>query len=611
MTARQNRIEPPEGAAKSAASDSKSAYNPAIDGLRAFAVSSVVLFHLVRSVLPGGFVGVDVFFVISGFLITGILVRGSEQGPKFLWQFYQNRIARIAPAGLLTIVATLLGGLLIYDGQSAAYLGSAALFAATSLINFKLIFQPSYFALSPDTQPLLHFWSLAVEEQYYLVFPLLILAIRRLAWSLGAALIIIGLVSFALALVLSYSAPSLAFYLLPTRAWELAAGGWLAIAAQPRWLTWLNRGARSWLGMALLALAFAAVSEARAFPGLQALLPVAATLLLLDAVRSDAPVARMLTYSPLVWLGLRSYSLYLWHWPVFSLCDYAMFRSSELVRIPIKVALTLAFTILSYKFFEQPMRRALREPKRRVLVFVLFVLATGSIAVAGWQIRESRYLSAEGWRLAQGGTLVNPDGNKRVVLIGDSEAAMYATALAHAAPAAGWRLRLLGAAATNELDGDPSSGWPEVARWLDAESPAVIIVAQAWSSKLGDGVPLERLLSRAATRGERVIILLQPPRPFGKQLTRADFARDQPLDLDNNRQRDAANRKIRAIAARYGTLVLDPSAMFMGPGGTVRFASGDGSGPLEYYDPEHLSETGAERVTPMIIAAIASDERAP
>src|SRR5579871_2879805 len=205
------------------------AYRPEIDGLRSLAVISVFVFHLGGALVPGGFVGVDIFFVISGFLITGLLLANIEAGTFSLVVFYQRRIARIAPALFLVLTFTLAAAGLIYAAQDFGSVGAMASFAAMSLVNMKLIFAGSYFEVSKDAQPLLHYWSLSVEEQFYVFFPLTLALLSRVKRFRTALILIATAASFASCVILTKASPVWAFYLLPTRGWELLFGALIAL----------------------------------------------------------------------------------------------------------------------------------------------------------------------------------------------------------------------------------------------------------------------------------------------------------------------------------------------------------------------------------------------
>ncbi|MGZ8400232.1 MAG: acyltransferase family protein [Methyloceanibacter sp.] len=213
------------GEATESAVTHRGAYWPEIDGLRMIAVLAVIAFHLDSPLLGGGFVGVDIFFVISGFLITTLLANEIDGGSFSILCFYQRRIARIAPAAFLVVAVTLLAGALWYSAQDFASLGANALAAVFAIINFKLILQGNYFEISPDAQPLVHYWPLAVEEQFYLLFPIFLYGVMTLTRRPLAILVGCCLISFMACVLLTLTAPVVAFYLLPPRARMGAARG--------------------------------------------------------------------------------------------------------------------------------------------------------------------------------------------------------------------------------------------------------------------------------------------------------------------------------------------------------------------------------------------------
>jgi len=296
-------------------------YRPAIDGLRSIAVAAVLVFHLSPPLLPGGFLGVDLFFVISGFLITSIVLEESVRGEFSFLRFYQRRIARIFPLMLLVILATCVAAYFIYPGEDSAATGAAGVAAVASLANLKFMVQGDYFKLQPDTQPLLHTWSLSVEEQFYLFLPPAIILLhmghgskRRIAK--GLAWCLIG--SLAFSIWLTGRNPSWAFYLMPSRAWELLTGSLAAIGMvrfgafnRVPWSAFLI------IGLAGIAWSIAIVDETYAFPGWVAIVPVLSTAMVLVSERfvDDGVLVYLLRHRWLVGIGKISYSLYLWHWP--------------------------------------------------------------------------------------------------------------------------------------------------------------------------------------------------------------------------------------------------------------------------------------------------------
>ncbi|MEO6153968.1 MAG: acyltransferase family protein [Croceibacterium sp.] len=588
---------------------SKMGYNPSIDGMRALAVAAVFIFHLKRDWLRGGFTGVDVFFVISGYLITSILT-DFDHRPSLL-KFYQNRIARIFPAAVLTICVTLILGLLFYDNQNFAYLGTAAMFSALSLINMKLIFQSSYFIASSEVQPLLHYWPLAVEEQFYVIYPILITLLIRWRHPLVVWLAIGAALSFGLNIALTIFNPVFAFYLFPTRAWELLAGGLLATTKFRS--TRIIPDVQGWAGLCIIALGFVFVSEARSFPGWQALIPVVGTVLMLSSVSADSTVARVFAAPPAVWLGRRSYAFYLWHWPVLSFVDYVGLQTPELVRAVVKVSITMCLTAVSYRIYELPLRKLMRQRTWRTATYATFACGILLISAAGYYARNHYYLSAEGKQLDRGGFLAGPAEGPRVTFLGDSIAAMYGTALRD--ENVSLRVRLLGAAATNELPNQVNTRWGLVRQWFDRDKPKVAIIAEAWSSKLGDGRDLDAALDALDERKIHGIIVLQPPTlsdDFNTALVRREMIRPRLQPVTAQARRLDVNRTVAEIARRHGSTVFDPAPLFLNARNEVIVASGP-TYRLDYVDSVHLSDRGARRVIakllPVIERAIASPER--
>ncbi|KAA3446394.1 acyltransferase [Mesorhizobium sp. SARCC-RB16n] len=349
-------------------------FRPDIQGLRALAVGGVVAYHFGLTALPGGFAGVDIFFVISGWLITTHLMQEiTETGRLDLWRFYARRARRLLPAAIFVILATLAAGTLIMAPQEQALYSRGAMYAAAYTINLWLLrWSFDYFAADALSNPFIHFWSLSVEEQFYLVWPALLVFAAWLHQGrrMTVAVIgIVGLASFAACLWLTSLSPAWAFYFSPLRAWEFAAGGLATFAAPALWRrqSWL-RAAQGWLGLVLIAVAYLALSEDLPFPGWYALLPVAGTVLVLlsgAGEQGDAPgvtrwralaPARMLSLAPLQWVGTLSYSLYLWHWPIIV---YAGMLEPDLgvaQRLGCAV-LALVLSVATYRLIENPARR--------------------------------------------------------------------------------------------------------------------------------------------------------------------------------------------------------------------------------------------------------------
>ncbi len=341
-----------------------------IEGLRAVAVLLVLIYHAGVPQLPGGFIGVDVFFVISGFLITGLLIREAERsGTISLSRFYARRARRLLPAATVVLVATAgLTAWFLPTSELRAF-GQDIAAASVSVVNWVFAARSvDYAAQDMGASPVLHFWSLAVEEQFYLIWPLVILiclwVIRRtkmrLRPALAVGLTLIAVPSFAWALHLGSIQDPSGYFVTTTRLWELAAGG-LAAVAVPL-LERVPRGVRNVMGAAgIVAIAWGAATleEAVGWPGVSTLLPVLGAAAVIVAGLGSNVTARILSLKPMVWIGGLSYSLYLWHWPLFTIARDGL--GLDRVRyMVIASALALLLAWLSKRFIEDPVRFAPR-----------------------------------------------------------------------------------------------------------------------------------------------------------------------------------------------------------------------------------------------------------
>ncbi|UVK40148.1 acyltransferase [Mesorhizobium sp. AR10] len=366
-------------------------YRADIDGLRAVAVLPVVLFHAGFPLFGGGYVGVDVFFVISGYLITKIIVDDIEQHKYSVASFYERRIRRIIPAYLATVVVTMVVALVFMLPEDLEDFGGSALWSALMSSNvFFWIESNDYFNGAAELKPLLHTWSLSVEEQFYVLFPIGLLVVYRLGlWRYAAALCLLAAVaSLGLAAYGVRQTPMAAFYLLPTRAWELLVGSLLAFELVPA----PRRRVAGWESFAGLGLILAPVISYTAetpFPGIMALPPVLGAALIIHSGlgQSTAPFTELLSNPLLRFVGLISYSLYLWHWPIVVFMRYYYIELSFYQRIFI-VAFSIAIAFLSWRFIERPGRRrdgTLRRPQ----LFLATATSMALLAAAGWAARES------------------------------------------------------------------------------------------------------------------------------------------------------------------------------------------------------------------------------
>lgn len=385
-----------------------------IDGLRALAVIPVVLFHFGFSTFSGGFVGVDVFFVISGFLITSILFREIGAQRFSFVDFWARRARRIIPALSVVMLVTLALGWLLLTAKDFSELGRTVRYQSLFISNILFMREDGYFQPASDLKPLLHTWSLAVEEQYYIFFPLLMVLlmrhIRHWRWMLFAVL----LVSFGLNIAYIERKPDFTFFALPTRAWELLCGAMLAVMPAPK------QTVRPWLyqsvglaGLVAVLIAVFTFDKSTVFPGWAALLPVLGTTALIwSGAQGPSWSARLLSLPAMVWVGLLSYSLYLWHWPVYVYANAISVDGIQAMEAVGWIALALVLAWLSLRYVELPFReKQLLAGRKPVLVAGLAAMAV--LAVTGSVVRSMEgfpqrltgkaleYAQAREWRAGQ------------------------------------------------------------------------------------------------------------------------------------------------------------------------------------------------------------------
>ena len=365
-------------------------YRPEIDGLRAIAVGAVLLYHAKLGV-PHGYVGVDMFFVISGYLITSLILKDYSSPEGFsIVQFWERRVRRIFPALLVVIAATLVAGWFLLLPSHFEKLGASVQAQAAFAGNIYFWATSGYFSNDAATIPLLHTWSLGVEEQYYLLFPLLFLL--PVVWTHGRLRCWLGVLfvgSLALSIYQVNKSPDAAYYLLPSRAWELMAGALLAVLpVRPQTPRWVLTGV-SWGGLGAVLAAMFFYQKGTPFPGWAALPPVLGTAAMIWSMgQNEAPslLRRLLSWRPVVFIGLISYSLYLWHWPL--LVYGAYWPERHILWWPWRLgllALSFVLAVLCWRYVETPFRRRVWcADRRRLFLFgaalpVVCVVAGGAV----------------------------------------------------------------------------------------------------------------------------------------------------------------------------------------------------------------------------------------
>lgn len=633
-------------------------YRPELDGLRAIAVVPVILFHLGLPYTPGGFVGVDVFFVLSGYLITQQIAVELDEKRFSLLDFYDRRIRRLLPALFAMLFVSTLVALVVLLPRDLDRFGESLIAAALSISNFHFWNASDYFAPAAETMPLLHTWSLAVEEQFYLLFPPLLI----LVWRFGRVwvrhgLMALAVLSFVASMRATRTAPDAAFYLLPHRAWELLLGSLLALAPAaapiPSWL----RTAAATLGLGGIGVAVFSYHSEMRFPGLAAALPVLGSALIIWAgqasnatspdiapSRSRPLVFRFLTWRPLVFVGLISYSLYLWHWPLVVFARYSSTDPISTGQAALIAIATFCIAYVSWKFIEQPLRRGgslWRTPRLRVRYSVV---AIGCVAFLGtmldfgngfpWlqpktvlavvddeadrsPLRERCHIaSAHQGRLALSETcLFGSTEGRRVVVFADSHGAELSYALSEVVSEGLLQVRQITASGCAPALGYSRDDRPDCARHTQrivedlAESPHSTIVIGAnyfaWavtkrSSNEAFWRGLDQTIARLRRAGHDVILLGGwPPHPNGslptalaKHMRSGHSIESYEFSFDRSLA-ERIDARLALIADQHAATYIPLLQAICGDSGKCR---GMANGHSIYFDEDHLSVSAARRI---------------
>ena len=651
-------------------------YRPDIDGLRAIAVLAVVAYHYFPKWFPGGFIGVDVFFVISGYLITGILGNALDSGNLSLAYFYERRIRRIFPALILILSACLVVGWFVLLPDEFARLGKHIAAGAAYVENFVLLCESGYFDAAATHKPLLHLWSLAVEEQFYIFWPLLLLAAARKRWSPLAMAMCVAVLSFAINVWIAQRHPEADFYLPITRAWELMIGAAVAIG-QSRNATYFEDGYewQAWLGAALLVIGFAVIRWFLPFPGYWALLPVAGSALLIQAGPEAWLNRACLSWRPATWLGLASYPLYMWHWVLLSLVIviFAGFQQRWITTFKL-AALVASFALaaLTYRFVERPLRRC--SPRKASLLLVTGVAACGlaglGVFISGGRIARystptvMRYLASvtvspmsrqcmdlsDGRMLAKDWycELGDRHATTWIMVYGDSHARSMIPALDRYGQRTHVRVVFAAYSACLPLLGvsvDAATGQAcaELARaavaYAATHHPELVVFVQRWTyyvglqskphgprqiqSNLGSPDPgektltgiaalrrgLELTMARYQSLGIPVLLMEDNPRQLGdiplgvlRFTTSVRALNSNSVTLTEHREEQAAtNALLVSMERRFSNVhVLNTDGALCGP----KICPWVNGGKFLYFDPDHLSISGAMRVYPLLTAQL-------
>ena len=488
----------------------KRTYHAHIDSLRAIAVFTVILFHINHSYLPGGFIGVDIFFVISGYLISSQLFKSVSNNTFSIKEFYARRIKRILPAALSVIIFTVVIAQLLYLPEDSIKVAKSAIWSALSLPNvyFWKFQDTSYFAASSYTTPLLHYWSLGVEEQFYLFWPLIVLILLpRLNKVLFSAIILITiLISAGIAQALIADHHSFVYYMLPTRAGELLVGAFLAV------LLHFNMIKKPTKNTPLLLLSIVGIvascvfiSSSDIFPGWLYLIPTSfAALFIWSGFNQTSGTHKLLTLKPILWLGKVSYSAYLVHWPLLAFYRYGYGEPSVFASIVLFITILLV-AFINWKFIEERFRYsngtfgnlALKQFVLPSIVLISLAFAVIKTEGFGLRILSDTYASelaskrnhavttnkynyiCQYWRLEEehfsnNDCIIGDDKKTDVLLWGDSNAAHYIGILGTVAKEQGWTFRNVSHASCPPIFADVKS-FVKVNRYDDCASSIKLV----------------------------------------------------------------------------------------------------------------------------------------
>ena len=619
-------------------------YRPDVDGLRAVAIAAVVVYHAFPAAVRGGFTGVDVFFVISGYLISRIIWRGLDERSFTLAWFYGRRVLRLFPALVLVLAGTLAAGRWLFLPDAYATLGKDIAGAATFASNLVLWQDAGYFTENAALRPLTHLWSLAVEEQFYLVFPLLLIAAHR-SWRLtGALLGVLAAASFTWNVATVGADPAAAFYLLPARFWELALGALLAYVQLSRSpaLTPRLRDAASLAGLGLLLLAAFGLTSSSLFPGWWALAPTLAAVLLIGAGPDALLNRRVLASGPFVLLGRISYPLYLWHFPLLVLARVQWGASLSVGATIAVVAVSVALAYGTYRLVELPARRLAGRGRRpAALVAPLAAVGCAGLAVffsAGLPgrlpvelqqlstvafdykhaYRESRCF-LQPW---QGARAFRPDcvdagSGKLLLLWGDSHAAHLYPGLAPAARKRGFRIAQRTASACPPLL-DYRSGERPKCHEINAAAlatarelrPTTVVLSAQWEKYPSlDG--LRATVAALRRLGVPEIVVVGPSPNWPNGVAQALFREVKRGGLDRFPTRlkrelspapARADRRLRPLAHELGVTYIAPLDVLCNDDGCLARVEDRGE-QLAFWDPSHFTAAGSS----WFVEAVADD----
>ena len=628
-------------------------YRADIDGLRAIAVLAVLFFHADLG-CSGGYVGVDIFFVISGYLITGLILKDLACGQFHIVEFWERRIRRILPALAVIVIGSVVAGYFLFVPQAFKDLGESV--SAQTLLVSNIYFWikswmgDGYFAPVAKAQPLLHTWSLAVEEQFYLLFPFVLIALKRFNHkSIVPAIVVLGGLSFALSVYGSYFFSSFTFYCLPTRAWELLIGALLAAIPVPHRSSRTLAEILSWGGVLAILCAVFFYDHNTRFPGVAALLPCLGTASVIWANgHTSTSAGKLLSARPVVYVGLISYSLYLWHWPVLVFFkDWAFDPIPPGLRALLLVASSF-LAVLTWRYVETPFRRRL-VLKNRAQIFKFAGIATTVLLLTGLTLYKFKGLPARifserlayanghndyvimknvSLKEAQAGDFIElGTGGKnqpvKLLVWGDSHSAaaipvldilckernIRGVAAKHdaTAPLVGYESKSI-----HSLGADSVAFGMAVAEFVRKYRVGDVVIIARWDSYTDLDHGTERLhrcmlatISELSSSGARIWIMRQVPKHNWNvpQALVSAVIHDQDIEklglpLEEHRKEFQRQCPIfEGIDSHHQNVtILDPTDLFVSHMSLCRVAKG---GKALYFDEDHLTVAGAMLLRPL------------
>lgn len=615
-------------------------YRPDIDGLRALAVLPVVGYHAFPALFPGGFIGVDIFFVISGFLISGIIFRKLEQGSFSSIEFYFRRIRRIFPALILVLFVSFIVGWFVLDAEELKQLGKHIAGGAGFISNFILVGESGYFDVSAEQKPLLHLWSLGIEEQFYIFWPLLLIIVWKYRHDFIKTTLFIAIASFSINIYLLNESVVAAFYSPFSRFWELMVGGILAyIMLHHSELLRRRQHVQSGAGLLLVFFSIVLIDDGSRFPGWWTLMPVAGAFLIISAGPSAWINRRILSSRLLVWIGLISYPLYLWHWPLLT---FARIDAGETPAVGVRVlAVALGFLLswLTYRLLEKPIRQGVLSRMQTITLCVLMMLigyiGYNAFERDGLEFRH-RYDWKAGYRSGvcfirtdednSSPALFSPEcggsmntAQPTVLLWGDSHAAALYPGISGRPESIEYNLAQFNAGGCPpvlEFSPDGRKVCPEINSYVFEMvrniKPDTVILAANWLMYSGKekinlldytylGSTIRRLREASV---ENIVLVGQLPvfqsaQPkVGKRIFRQDQTDRTFVNMDM-RSFDS-NDEIKAYAGKLGTGFVSPMELLCNSDGCLISVSRSALVPLAW-DTAHLTGHGSALLVDMAI----------